>query len=996
VRCGGIVIALLAVGLFSHPVFAQYQPPSDAMLIKADRAATWQQERSGVIELIGPVSITLDRAQLNADNAVIWLTPSTTSGSDEQNATIALLGNASLKQSEVTRTGSRLLVNAQVRKNIRITANERIPQDDTNSVLFQDASELRDANLTPPLATTTTLPLPQTTPATTQASTAPAPGSTNYPPVRSAPTLFHGTFHGITSSDGKLAVVFPSGVSLSRQERSGRVLEMQASRAVLFTTLNRLRDVQSLPPISAIEEAITAAYLEGDVRISQSGAQVNQPEQRMTANRVYYEFATDRAYLTNAVIRTMDPKATIPIVVRAQTVRQLSENEFKVDHAELTTSSFAVPSYSVRAEKAYVREVDTGDPRYGSLTQFEGDNVTLRMFNFPFFYWPVMGGEFTQRGTALRGIQIEDNRRFGFGVRTEWGVMEALGYLPPPDLDIGLRADYFAERGPAAGLNIDYGGGFVTDTTKKAFNFQGEFNSYFVPNDQGIDDLGRRRRDIAPEETFRGRIRWQHQQFLPNDWQVQLTSGWVSDPNFLEQWFENEFNNGDPLQTSFYAKKQKDSEALTLLASFQPNHIVTSADLYQDVRTFGPRIPGFPQTTNDHPFEIERLPEIGYHRIGESMFDDKLTLISNNTLSGNRFMTGQANLAELGFRSPNARRGVEAVLPGYPALGTTGTTGEIVYRGDFREEVDFPFSIQQLRVMPYVQGRYTGYTDSPDLGQLNRFYSAAGVRVNTSFWKLNNDVNSDFFDIHRVRHVIEPELHLFTAAQTQDRQDVYIYDQDVDAINDVSAASVGLRQRWQTKRGGPGNERSVDFFTLNVEATWYTNKPPESVIPPSDFRGLFFPTLPEASIPRDSVNGEAIWRISDTSVLLADAQWNMEKSNLATAAVGFAARRGDRVGYFVGTRYIEELNSAITTVAVQYQISSKYSVMLRESFDFGERHDVLQSISLTRKFDRFFVVLSIYRDEVEDESGFSFALYPEGLGAGFSSTGFQDIFGRGR
>ncbi len=994
-RVGRIGIALLAVVLVRGVVFGQYQPPSESLQIRAGRAATWNAHGTNVMELLGApqstggVVIDLDRTHLVADNAVIWLSPVLGGQPDEQNVTIALLGHAQLQQPEVTRSGDRLIVSAKVRGKISLTADERIASNDSNSLVYQDALNLRNER---PAASA---PMTATTSATSEPATQPATAPTTRR-TKTLPILFHGTFQGITTSDGKLAVLFSNGVSLSRQQGNGSVLEFQADRGVLFTTLTKLRDAQALGQVAAIEQAIVAAYLEGDVRIAQAGPAINRPQQRMEANRVYYDFTTDRAFLTNAVIRTMDPKATLPIIIRAQTVRQLSEGEYQVRNTELTTSSFAVPSYSIRATSAYVREVDTGDPRYGSLTQFQADNVTMRMFNVPFFYWPVMGGEFTQRGGALRGIEIESNRRFGFGVRTEWGLLEALGYLPPPDLDASVRADYFAERGAAAGLNIDYGGGFITDTSRQAFNFHGSFDSYFVPSDQGIDDLGRHRRDLPPSEEFRGRIRWQHQQFLPNDWQVQLQSGWVSDPNFLEEWFDGEFNNGPPLQTSFYAKKQKDSEALTLLATVQPNHIVTTSDLYQDVRMFGPRIAGQFTSTNDHPFEIERIPEIGYHRIGESFLDDKLTLFSDNTFSGNRFMTGKASLLDLGFVGPAPRRGRRAVLPGIPALGTTGTTDETIYRADLRQEVDYPFAISQLHFMPYVEGRYTGYTDSPDQGQLNRFFTAAGVRINTSFWKIDENAHSDVFDIHRVRHVIEPEVHLFTAAETKDREDVYIYDPEVDAINDVSAASIALRQRWQTKRGGPGNERSVDFFTLAVEANWFTNKPPDSVIPPSDFRGLFFPTLPEASIPRDSVNGEATWRVSDSTVILADAQWNMEKENLATASIGLAARRGDRLGYYVGTRYIEELGSAITTVAMQYQLTTKYSISARESFDFGERKSVYGSLGIVRKFDRFFIIINLYRDEVNDNSGISFALYPEGLGRAVGTDALQTVFGAGR
>jgi hypothetical protein len=994
VRVTWIGIALLVV-VVRGVAFGQYQPPSESLQIRAGRAATWDAGGTNVMELLGApqatggVVIDLDRTHMTADNAVVWLSASVGGQPDEQNVTIALLGHAQLQQPEVTRSGDRLIVSAKVRGKISLTADERIASNDSNSLLYQDALDLRNGG-----ATTSS-----TTNATTTATSEPATQPATAPTTRRArtmPILFHGTFKSMTTSDGKLAVLFSNGVSLSRQEPSGAVLELQADRGVLFTTLTKLRDAQAMGQIAAIEQAIVAAYLEGDVRIAQASPAMNRPQQRMEANRVYYDFTTDRAFLTKAVIRTTDPKATLPIIIRAQTVRQLSQGEYQVKNTELTTSSFKVPSYSIRATSAYVREVDTGDPRYGSLTEFEADNVTMRMFNVPFFYWPVMGGEFTQRGGALRGIEIESSNRFGFGVRTEWGLLEALGYLPPPELDASVRADYFVERGPGAGLNIDYGGGFISDTNNKASNFHGSFDSYFVPSDHGVDDLGRHRRDLPPEETFRGRIRWQHQQFLPKDWQVQLQSGWVSDPNFLEEWFQGEFDNGPPLETSFYAKKQKDSEALTLLVSVQPNHIVTTTDMYQDVRTFGPRIAGQFTSTNDHPFEIERIPEIGYHRIGESFLDDKLTLFSDNTFSGNHFMTGKASLLQLGFVGPAPRRGRKAVLPGIPALGTTGTTDDTIYRADLRQEVDYPFAISQLHFMPYVSGRYTGYTDSPDQGQINRFFTSAGVRINTAFWKIDESAQSDFFDIHRVRHVVEPEVHLFTAAETKDREDVFIYDPDVDAINDVSAASVALRQRWQTKRGGAGNERSVVFFTLSVEATWFSNKPPDSVIPPGDFRGLFFPTLPETSIPRDLVNGEATWRVSDSTVILADAQWNMEKENLATASIGLAARRGDRLGYYVGTRYIEELGSAITTVAIQYQLTTKYSLSARESFDFGDRKSVYGSLGIVRKFDRFYIIINMYRDEVNDNSGISFALYPEGIGRGVGTDALQTVFGGGR
>jgi len=40
----------------------------------------------------------------------------------------------------------------------------------------------------------------------------------------------------------------------------------------------------------------------------------------------------------------------------------------------------------------------------------------------------------------------------------------------------------------------------------------------------------------------------------------------------------------------------------------------------------------------------------------------------------------------------------------------------------------------------------------------------------------------------------------------------------------------------------------VDFFTFNVEGNFFAHKPNDSLIAPTRFRGLFFDSLPEASI----------------------------------------------------------------------------------------------------------------------------------------------------
>jgi hypothetical protein len=400
--------------------------------------------------------------------------------------------------------------------------------------------------------------------------------------------------------------------------------------------------------------------------------------------------------------------------------------------------------------------------------------------------------------------------------------------------------------------------------------------------------------------------------------------------------------------------------------------------------------------------EVERMPEIGYHRIGDSLLNDQLTLFSSNTVSGLKFEQSTASYSELGF--PAGVDPFPASLPaGFPSIATTGISDDTTYRGDFRQELSYPMNVGQFRVVPYVVGRYTGYTDSPDDGSENRVFVAAGARVTTAFWKVDNSAYSNLFDIHRIRHVIEPEVNLFTSCTTVDKQDLFIYDEQIDGINDVSAIQFALRQRWQTKRGGPGRWRSVDFFTLNVEANFFANRPEDEFIDPNTgsvtestkaFRGLFFPSMPEASIPRNSVNVDSLWRVSDNTAVLTDMQYNLDEMTLATASIGVAVQRESRMAYFLGTRYIGELNSTIASFVMNYDLSAKYAIRFSESINLSDRENQDTSVSLVRKFDKFFMIFTYYYDAVNDEQGFRFGLYPEGFAYGLTSDTFARYVGQ--
>lgn len=963
-----VVASCLLAGLLSRPASAQFQPPSERFDLSGTAAYNWLDGPAGVIQLEGQgreVTITLDDAQLSAKNAVLWLTPIKDAVLPEQRCQIALMGDAKLTQGSVTRGGDQLLITTTIRGPIRLTVEQRLARDQEKSDLFRSARALRDQTLqmdavrlgrTPPDLSAALPP-----------STRPAPATRPAPP-QTITSLQLARFQTVQTTDDRVALIASGGLLIIQSRSDGAFLQLQAERAVLFTDLRSLRDLEQADILRHVRDRLRAAYLEGDVRIALTPpAGRVMAEQRLSSERAYYDFGSDRAILTDAILLTADTRTSIPIIVRAQTVRQLAAGEFAARGVELSTSSFATPSYELAAGKAYIKQSDTGDPEIGARTSFEASHATARMWGVPLFYWPAASGTISEHGMPLRQLQIENSNRFGLGVQSTWGLFESLGKTPPRDLDARFKLDYYGDRGPAAGLDADYDGGLVSAITGEPWNFRGQLRSFFV-YDTGTDEFGGDRLKLEPSQEFRGRFRWEHQHYLPDDWQVQWRAAWVSDPTFLEQWMEKEFQSNQRQDLMLYLKHQPagGNTALTFLANYNPASFITTSDMQQE------------------QVEIERLPQLGYYITGASAGDDTLTFYSANTLSRLKFDNSGATLAEQGFGP--------GLSPGLPSLGTTGTPSGETYRGDFRQELAMPLTAGQFRVVPYVIGRYTAYTNSVSGGSENRLYGGGGVRMTTAFWKVDETVESSLFDLHRMRHVVEPYANFYLSAQSTDRSKLLIYDEDVDAINEIMAAQIGVRQRWQTKRGGPGRWRSVDVFTLDIQGNFFANQPPDAELAPTGFRGLFFDSLPEASIPRNGVNIDAMWRISDTMTLLADAQYNMDKSTLATAAIGLAVRHQPNISWFIGTRYIEELNSNIATLAVEYQLTPKYSLAVGQSFDFGEGQTVGTNATLFRRFDRFVTAVRVYYDARNAVSGFSFNFYPENMAPRFATDTMRGAF----
>ena len=146
-----------------------------------------------------------------------------------------------------------------------------------------------------------------------------------------------------------------------------------------------------------------------------------------------------------------------------------------------------------------------------------------------------------------------------------------------------------------------------------------------------------------------------------------------------------------------------------------------------------------------------------------------------------------------------------------------------------------------------------------------------------------------------------------------------------------------------------------------------------------------------ASRPVFDVVAEGLGSLGD---LVAD--YHHAANEVATASIGLIAQRDVRTQYYVGLRYIDELNSAIGTFAINYQMTAKYSFGFRQSYNFADTLDVYSSATVQRRFDRFFLYLTVFNDSTTGDNGFGVGFFPEGLGRGLSSDALQNSFNKQR
>lgn len=946
-----VVVALSFVPLYFQTSTARAQDVSDEPLtpsavsesdmeIRGRYSRQWKRD-DGTLVLMVQGAFRLDFAgrELSADNAVAWITPrkSPLDGRKYYELSVYLAGKAQVREPAGTIVEDQVLLVSNLRTYGRIVKYDdaHAPESQESTDLYRRATE--DRALIEGLLADPDRPVQEVHRPVELERPRPRPRQVRY-------VLPSGT-EPAELADGTPIQIATGRVYFSQTGGpDSAVLEIQADNAVIFPasrsaasmlgdeptsqpatrpTTGRTKregaaDVLEGAKLDSPQEAagfLRGVYLEGDVILSLGTRTVR-------ASRLYYDFEQQRALMLDAVLRAELPERNIPLYVRAEEIRQLSAREFSATRARVSTSEFFTPHYHIGAEKVVIYDRSSRDTAGSVVGPISGTveirDSTLNLENVPIAYWPYSRGDLEASETLLRRFRTGYSDDFGVTVETAWYLFNLLGVEAPPGFDATLRLDEYSKRGPGIGTDIKW---------ERDDSF-GYFKGYYI-NDGGEDDFGPLR-DNTPESANRGRALLRHRQYLANDWEATLELSYVSDPGFMEEYERGEWFNEKQQEQAIYLKRAKDVEAITLLANWRSLDFIT---------------------------QTEHLPELAYRRIGDVL--DPFVFYHESRVGVVRYRTDDRRFFDRRW---------------WDNQGLTDST----FRADVREEAELPLKLPGFNVVPFSTVRGSFWDGQPlDEGSLWRGLGVYGVRGSGWLSKVYDDAQSELFDIDRIRHIVQPHAAGWFGHSNTRSELITPFDQGIETIDAIYGAVAGVRQIWQTKRGPAGSKRTSDVFTLNLEAGVFGGG--EDVPREDQSNGYANPFRPEDSRARNYAAADFIWRISDTTALLYDANVDLDDGSLDRQNVSLAIERSPRLSYLVGYRHAGDIDLDLIGGGYNYRISEKHITAVRVWYDTDRGRLGELELTYVRKLPRWYLGVTFQIDNVFDDITVLVSLWPEGV-----------------
>lgn len=931
--------------------------PAEGVIDLAGRAGwLWREGSTHRVVLQTDVRVVLGGDVFHADAASLWLAPL---GPDEFQL-FGVFRNVRADAGAIDIRAETLPVRGMVRitEPLRVRLDARFdgpPAGKSPAAGFH--TEARAVFAARVLGET-----PPAGPAIVRDGAPPAPADSTPAVVREAETgpgpvfrpegvfsLFVGDRVVIEGGQGEPSTVTATGgIVVQYQEPStGRSMEMKAERAVIFLKEGPLD--RTLTRLDA--DSVEGIYLEGGVMGGDDRWTIRSP-------RAYLDVARGRALMLDAVFWTTDERTGMPVYVRAEAVRQESDRVFSAERARLANSPFFEPDFFIGVRDLEVRLEGRNAPGETAADQrvrVKAKSVTLNALGLPVLWLPGFSGD--PDAFPLRQVRVEGSNRTGEVVRTEWDLNSLLG-VDWPGVDLRLLLDYYIDRGVALGL----------DGSWNTREHRGGLFAYTLPDDTGRDRLARGTR-IDRDGEFRGMALARDLWRFTEHWTLSTELSAISDEAFVPAIFQDLGKRTEDFRNRVILERAGEQTHFALEASVAQGDFIAAEHLLQS-----------------QGYRVERLPEARFVSGMRDVFEETLPGVLAYQFEARagslRMRFSDTSAASYGFDTNSLADAAFGTLPGESigdVLRAAGLNEDAVTRLDTRHELVATLSLGPVRVTPFVAGRVTAYdTDfedfSPDEDDQTRLWGAAGVTFSTVLQKIDNGAESRLLDVHRIRHIVEPSLTVWTADANIDRGDLPVFDDEIENVATGEMVRAAVDQTWQTKRGGVGRWRDVDLLKIRTEYVWSDREAGGSAIP------RWYAARPELSNPGEYLGASLIWQPTEVVAIAGETVYDLEENHFARSSGGVLIEHRPGFSTSFEMRRIEALDATYAALWARYRMTEKYSINTGVTYNFDRKDFQAFSALLQRRFQVGTLGVSFNYDHIRGETSLGIVFRPGGDG----------------
>jgi hypothetical protein len=320
--------------------------------------------------------------------------------------------------------------------------------------------------------------------------------------------------------------------------------------------------------------------------------------------------------------------------------------------------------------------------------------------------------------------------------------------------------------------------------------------------------------------------------------------------------------------------------------------------------------------------QTEWLPRADHYWLGQPLLNDAFTWYEHTNVAYARFKP--ANAPSNPNDQPFDYLPWEVSAPYSTSQQAVTAVGQ---RLATRQEIDYPFQLGPVKIVPYALGEAANWGQDLEGNGLTRLYGQGGVRANLPLWSVDPAIQDDLFNIHGIMHKVNFTAEYAYSQSNQDLSLLPLYDQldddsiqagrrrnryydynsppqpfplqyderyyavrsglgssvtspSTEVVGDLSVFRLGAEQRWQTKRGAPGNEHIIDWITFDTGINLYTNPDRDN-----------FGTVPGLA------NYDFRWHVGDQLTLLSNGIFDFWNGGESVYSVGAFLTRPPKVRF---------------------------------------------------------------------------------------------------